>query len=108
MRNRAVSTMKANARHRGIPWLLSEPEVNDLMIRSCFYCGLPPSNLSAGRSCNGTFTYSGIDRVDTAGAYEDGNVVPCCFACNSAKSTMSREHFLAWVERVFIHSIQGN
>lgn len=39
--------------------------------------------------------------------YQMENVVPCCITCNNAKRTLSLPEFMAWVERVYRHSIQG-
>lgn len=50
------------------------------------------------------FVRNGIDRVDSAQGYVLTNVVPCCKQCNRAKSDLSREEFLTWVERVHAHN----
>ena len=57
------------------------------------------------RRGNGDYTYNGIDRVDNTRGYTLDNVVPCCFKCNRAKDTMTKEEFLEWVGRVATHSL---
>lgn len=103
--NRAISTMKANAANRGLSWELTELETLSLMRQPCHYCGAEPSNV--GKSRSGSIQYSGIDRIDSDKGYVADNVVPCCFVCNNAKRTMSVDEFLAWIERVYLHSCSG-
>jgi hypothetical protein len=55
---------------------------------------------------NGDFVYNGIDRIDSSIGYVEGNIVPCCKACNMAKNTMGQDEFMLWVERVYNHSIK--
>ena len=43
-----------------------------------------------------TYTYSGIDRVDSNIGYEINNVVSCCNICNRAKSNMKLDEFNEW------------
>lgn len=49
----------------------------------CFYCRLPPSNVS--KTSRDSWNYSGLDRVDNSKGYTLDNVVPCCKHCNSLK-----------------------
>lgn len=53
----------------------------------------------------GQFVYNGLDRLDTSQGYAPGNVVPCCGDCNWAKRARTRPEFLAWVVRVYWHSV---
>ena len=94
------------ARNRGIKWDLSKDEVMEISKQPCFYCGLPPSNVGRG-STNGNYIYSGIDRVDSNGAYEPNNIVPCCEDCNKAKLTKTIPEFLEWFKKIIIHNEWG-
>jgi len=38
--------------------------------------------------------------------YTKESVVPCCKACNSAKSTMGRGEFLSLVRRIYKHRLE--
>lgn len=106
--NAALCSMKVSAKTRGYEWRLSDAEARGLMAGHCHYCGAPPSNRSSRQSAHhGAFAYSGIDRVDNARGYEAGNVVPCCAVCNWSKGPLSRDEFLAWVERVYNHSVRA-
>lgn len=42
------------------------------------------------------WVYGGMDRVDNAGGYVWGNVLPACFRCNRAKWSAGLEDFLRW------------
>jgi hypothetical protein len=103
-RNQILRRLRAQAAERGYSCELSDELVDDLMGRSCHYCGAPPNNVSSHPDGNGSFTYSGIDRVDNSLGYTPDNVVPCCRHCNYSKRDRSVAEFLAWVERVYQHA----
>jgi hypothetical protein len=90
------------AKLRKIEWNLTKPEVMEISIKPCEYCGKEPSNISNG-SANGEFIYSGIDRIDPYKGYIIGNVVPCCSICNYAKRRMTISEFDEWISRVYKH-----
>jgi hypothetical protein len=50
---------------------------------------------------NGSFTYNGLDRVDSAQGHTPDNVVACCWDCNSAKMDRTMEEFLAHIVRMY-------
>jgi hypothetical protein len=68
--------------------------------QECVYCGAPPSNSYGPGRRNGRYTYNGIDRMDNARGYVEGNVAACCFFCNSAKRTLGVAEFVAWAARI--------
>jgi hypothetical protein len=81
---------------------------------NCHYCNKPPSNShnkylhrdkwgknSQFAKDNGTFTYNGLDRIDSSKPHNLNNVVPCCFQCNFAKSNHNIENFREWVCKVY-------
>ncbi len=65
-------------KRRGILWSLSFEEYSQLIELPCHYCN---NNLGSPvkRSC-------GLDRLDSSRGYEAGNVVSCCFICNTIKN----------------------
>lgn len=97
--NRIVGNMMRMAARRGLDWLLTMEEVQDLVHQECHYCGIPYSNEVKVRT--GNFLYNGIDRVDNAKGYVKGNVVPCCIHCNTAKSDMDLAAFKSWAFRLY-------
>lgn len=97
---------------------ISFEEFLELSQQDCFYCGEPPSNClnthkrnkysSVLRIEQGDFIYSGLDRLDSKLPHNKNNVVPCCWDCNRAKLKKSKEEFLMWVNKVYLHSIKGS
>jgi len=61
-----------------------------LVMDPCAYCGDWSPRLN-------------LDRVDNRGAYEPDNVVPCCWACNRMKGTMTADDFLEHIRRIARH-----
>lgn len=89
---------------RGLEWNLSRKEFFDLAGTHCHYCGQMPSNLHRASIKSETgYIYSGVDRVDNAMGYIDGNVVSCCRTCNMAKRAMSYDEFLSWIYKAANH-----
>lgn len=87
-----------SARRRGIEWLLSDAEWEEIAQGECEYCGIGPSNLGGG------YLHNGSDRVDSGVGYLPGNCVPCCKRCNTAKGDASVGVFRAWIIRLAQHS----
>jgi hypothetical protein len=84
-----------------------------LSQQPCAYCGRGPHRTSSLPSTiaqseyqkkEGVFTYNGLDRVDNTKGHTEGNVVPCCWTCNHMKGQLTREEFIAHIERVYNHS----
>lgn len=103
LRNRVVWQYRANAARRGLPFELTEAEIFELFVGSCFYCGRPPSTTITRKDHWGEFTYNGIDRVDNDAGYVAGNVIPCCMECNFKRGAQPQADFLTWVRSVAMH-----
>lgn len=72
-------------------------DINDFYSLSqmgCFYCGVSGSNVYK------KFIYNGIDRINNLKGHDIDNVVPCCKHCNFAKSDMSFDKFIEWINKV--------
>ena len=94
------------ATRRGLSFSLDEPQFKNLTSSTCHYCGVCPERTRRPlRGCNEPYQFNGIDRINNDLGYELGNVVPCCFTCNSSKRAMSRGDFLSWIARVYSHSV---
>lgn len=78
---RRMDSIKAGAADRGIAFELTDEECKAMMVEDgkCFYCGEPDPD-----------RVTGLDRMDSAGAYAAGNVVPCCHTCNNSKQNHAR------------------
>lgn len=99
--NRILRGYIKGAKRRNLTWELTKIEFLEITKKSCFYCGLPPSNVSNYRSEYGTYIYTGIDRIDNNKGYNKNNVVPCCTECNKSKGIRSQEKFLTWIKKTY-------
>ncbi|CAM9634614.1 unnamed protein product, partial [Pylaiella littoralis] len=80
---------KEQACRRNIRVSICFDEYSSIVRTACWYCG--------------DFTYkgySGVDRVQNAGAYEKDNVVPCCKTCNFMKGPLSVNDFSGKVKHI--------
>jgi hypothetical protein len=97
-KNEVIHDYMLGAKTRNLEVSISRDDFEKLFIQNCFYCNSIP--LKIRKSHGFTFAYNGVDRVDNTRGYIAGNVVPCCKICNAAKSAMSLEDFIAWIERL--------
>lgn len=75
-----LTEMKKDAKKRGIPFLLSLKDVEEMWEDPCAYCGRKVQILS-------------LDRKDNTKPYDVNNVAVCCRWCNYAKGTGSLAFF---------------
>jgi hypothetical protein len=103
-RNKILRKYKDTASKKELLWTLTDVEFDELTCRPCYYCGMPPSNSTAGcKGMNGAFVYSGLDRSDSSQGYTSSNVVPSCWTCNWMKRHMSEEVFLFHIAKIITH-----
>lgn len=95
-----ISVYKGNAKTRSLPFELSEEQCQLLFESDCFFCGDAPSAVFTKKNLKGSFTYNGIDRVDSSKGYVIGNVNACCADCNYLKSNRTNEDFIARVKKI--------
>ena len=101
--NRLYRTYGYNARDAKREFLISKDKFRELTKSNCFYCGAQPFSYVLDPPSNGSYTYNGLDRVNTLGNYTLDNVVPCCKYCNIAKRAMSQQEFARWASRLYNH-----
>jgi hypothetical protein len=107
--NGLYNSCRRGAIGRGYIWNISKDQFREITKKNCAYCGCPPINeFRSNVSSNGTYKYSGVDRIDSTMGYEIDNVVPCCWKCNRAKSTMPVNEFLLWAKSVFMFQNNRN
>jgi hypothetical protein len=99
-KRKAYQNYRKNAIIRQIIFNLTQQEFITLAGQPCFYCGSEASNVISGNRSYGPFVYNGIDRIDSTKEYSVPNCVPCCKICNRAKSNMSYEEFMNWINRL--------
>jgi 5-methylcytosine-specific restriction endonuclease McrA len=85
---------------KGIEFKLNKEEFKILTKGNCHYCGIEPHQYYRSVSESGDYLYNGIDRVDSSKDYTLDNVVSCCGSCNRAKSNMTVNEFVVWIERI--------
>lgn len=86
---RVIYYYQRNATNRGIEFHLTDEECLKLFKRNCKYCNREPFTTISYKGYNGSFTYTGIDRIDSLKGYTTDNVVPCCKDCNYMKRDLS-------------------
>lgn len=80
----AWSKVTRSAQLRNLPLSITESDVAYMVKCPCHYCGREP----------GSPFRIGIDCVIHHLGYIPGNVVPCCYQCNFAKSNLDKDVFL--------------
>ncbi len=111
--NLAYRSYQTNATNRNLSFDLSIESFKSITSSPCYYCGKPPVQLSSNKKSHGSrwgdYLYNGIDRVDNALGYYQGNCRPCCGICNVAKGSLSEreflEHIMAFAGRVLAESV---
>lgn len=101
-RNRLIMSYKHNAKNKNIDYNLSNDEIIELFKGNCYYCGVEPSSVTKAKSY-GTYTYNGIDRLDSTNGYVTTNVVSCCSTCNYLKNKYSEIEFLTIIMKIANH-----
>jgi hypothetical protein len=97
------------ARQRGYEFALTREQFATLTKSNCFYCGVPPSQVSMqdkGKTTEETrqhsaHIYNGVDRVCNDKGYTITNCVACCNTCNMMKRAWSDTQFVC--QRVSRH-----
>lgn len=97
--NQMMNGYKQMAKARGLPFEITKEEFKALTKRNCHYCGVAPSQVYR-RKFGTTYTYNGVDRVDSSQGYKVSNCVPCCGVHNLMKLDMTVEQFIAACQSV--------
>lgn len=79
------SQYKSRAKKNNLKFNLSKKEFIFILEKDCYYCKTPNAN--------------GIDRYSNNKGYYHGNIVPCCWTCNRAKSDMSFMDFEDYIQK---------
>lgn len=91
------------AKQRSLNFYLSDKEFENLIFGNCYYCKDKPEErkYSNSRNKTKTFSYNGIDRIDSNIGYTKENCVTCCEMCNRMKMAYSKEEFLKKIEKIY-------
>lgn len=114
IRNYLYRYYKTNACKRNHEFNLTKEEFISIIRKPCFYCGCGPYPTSdklkreRGSVREPDFYYTGIDRIDSNGAYDVSNCVPCCSTCNYMKRTSAQAEFYNQIVRIYNHLNLGS
>lgn len=84
---------KYSAKIRGLKFDINFVKFEELINRSCVYCG------NAGY---------GIDRIDSNTGYIKGNIVSCCSMCNRMKSDYTIDEFIDQCIKISEYTIEND
>lgn len=82
---RKLRTYRANAKRANREFEITLEEMRIILSKPCVYCGEQST---------------GIDRVDNAKGYINGNMDPCCKICNHMKNNLTKENFIKKVKQI--------
>ena len=99
--NSLLRVYKRGATKRGLDFTISSDEFRKITKQDCYYCGENPSNIKTGKTHYGEYIYNGVDRVDNAVGYVDGNCVSCCEFCNRMKMNHSVADFFKKIKKIY-------
>lgn len=85
-----LCSYKGRAKRKGYEFELTEEDFRQLDTLTCEYCGGDEK--------------MGYDRIDSNLGYTLDNVTPCCYVCNTMKSNLTREEFIAHVLKIGEHT----
>jgi hypothetical protein len=89
------------SKKKKINFEFTKEEFLELTQKNCYYCGRKPRTIIktkvGKRIRNGSFTYNGLDRIDSTKGYLKNNILTCCEICNKAKRDMPQNDFLEWI-----------
>jgi hypothetical protein len=98
--NALYGQYRKNSKGRKINFDLTKDEFRKITSLNCYYCGIEPHQYYRSIHNSGDYIYNGVDRLDSSKGYISDNVVPCCGVCNRAKSDMTVNEFIIWIERI--------
>lgn len=91
--NERFYSIKVNAIKRGKEFNLTKEYVVPMFRAPCHYCGDVTDSLN-------------LDRLNNALGYVIGNVVPCCYRCNTIKNTMGVNEMVIHIKKI-INRMEG-
>lgn len=108
----AYKVYKYRAKKMSRDFEVSVERFIELCSKNCHYCNARPKNRAVAAKLKNQFkgyvwAYNGIDRIDPSKGYVPGNMQPCCFRCNLAKSNMGYKEFLAFIKKIYNNRIRG-
>jgi hypothetical protein len=81
--NYMLHAIKGQAKHKNIPWEITDEHAQQMMTTQCEYCGYINEE-----------HVNGIDRKNNNDGYNEENCVPCCKFCNFMKKALDPQTFI--------------
>lgn len=93
---------RSRAKKKRLAWQLTLEEFCAIVSKKCAYCGKRPASrqVHAGGKQFTTLAV-GVDRKNNKKGYVLSNCVPCCWACNNFKGSLTSAQFLKQVKRIY-------
>lgn len=101
IKNRIIAQYKSNAKQKEKEFNLSEEECEIIFQSDCYYCNREPFKELKIKGRYGSYTYNGIDRLDSSLGYIKENSVSCCWECNYMKNNINHDEFLLIIEKIY-------
>lgn len=106
--NRILKSYIAGAIERNLCFDLTKEQFRKLTQENCHYCDVKPKqtgmtinkNLTEEGKKYSSYIYNGIDRKNNELGYTLENSITCCKICNRAKSSLSYEEFMEYINRI--------
>ncbi len=105
--NELYNSYRNKGRGRKRDFDLTKEQFRLLTSMNCAYCGVAPFQVNK-TSSGDTYTYSGIDRIDSSKGYIWVNCNPCCKHCNFAKMNFTLDEWLEHIKRIYHHMRLGS
>lgn len=99
--NVVYDSYKRSAEKRNLDFRLTEDEFKELTKMCCHYCGKKPSRTRFSKNRQDSYTYNGIDRVNSKAGYYLDNCVTCCGMCNRMKWAFKEDKFLKRIKMIY-------
>lgn len=96
-KKKAWTSLKSNAKSRGIQVGISFDEFCNVASKDCVYCGAKPVSKSGFKDWQKQAFLNGIDRINNDDGYYIGNIVSCCYQCNWSKRDLSINEWSDWI-----------
>lgn len=96
------SKYRFRAQKKSVPFKISKDYFILIATQKCYICGAKPNNKQYYKGKK--YCYNGIDRINNAIGYVEGNVAPCCKKCNSKKTDQSLEAFFLHIVKIIKYS----
>jgi len=101
LKNIVKWSYKNNAIRKGYSFELTDDEMEFFFKCNCFYCGRPPYKTIAKSKHYGSFTYTGVDRLNNDIGYITENTVACCTDCNYLKNSYNFNEFINHIRLIY-------